>query len=214
MFRGWWLILLCPGCLALIDDPAPGFFMGVKQSRRLVCDPAPLQVILRQNPGRLDEEKPRGDFANRNVMTCEEVVMGEGDRAPQDRAVLDRLAIIAAEIAKEVANRPSDSESSRWLVEAHHPSAAVSAKIVFAAKTAMVQRGLNVTDRLPPLAVGDVQVLARMPPTLAYAAACRRYFSPKRLKAPDAVLGIVLLDRRETDLHAGTCENGQWTWVR
>lgn len=194
-------------------DPAPGFFMSIEESRRLVCARTTFEVMRKRRPGLLDESRPRGEYADRDLVTCEEVVFGEGTRAPQDRALLDRLEAAMADIAKKVAKGRAGASGRTWLVEAHYSSPEVASKIAFAAKTALIENGLQVTDRLPVLAVGDIEVISRMSAFDAYDLACRRYFAPGRLEASDAVLSLLILDRRETRLHAGTCENGRWTWL-
>lgn len=209
------LVLLAQtSCFAMIDDPAPGFLVSLEESRKLVCEPTTLEVLRREHPGLIDEAKPRGDFADRNANFCAELVFPEGTRHPRDAATLRRLAATMAEVADQLADERPDAERRTWLVESHYPDAAMAAKIAFAAKAALVEKGLTVSDRLPTLAVGDIDVIASMSPLEAHALACRRYFAPGRLRDSEAVLGLVVLDRRETSLHAGTCEGGQWTWLR
>ena len=111
------------------------------------------------------------------------------------------------------AQRP-DLDARTWLVEAHYPSASVASKISFATKNALVELGLSVSDRMATLAAGDVDVIVRMSPEDAYPAACRRYFASGSLGADDALLSVILRDTQATILHAGLCEQGQWTWLK
>ena len=68
-----------------------------------------------------------------------------------------------------------------------------------------------ITDRLKQ----DVQrVITRMAPDQAYPTACRRWFDTGSLDDGDALLAVVTRDPRETDLHAGLCASGTWTWLR
>ncbi len=204
-------LLLLASCVTTLDDPAPGFSISIKESRRLVCESTTLEAMRTAHPGLLEDARPRGDYADRRAMECNEVIFGEDEQRPRDRAVLGTLNATTHAIARQVA---TTSPRRVWLVESHYPDAQVASKIAFATKTALAEHGLNVSDRIPPLAVGDIDVISRMPPPRAHAVACRRYFADGKLGDGDAVLGVGLLDRRETDLHAGTCIDGRWTWLR
>ena len=101
-----------------------------------------------------------------------------------------------------------------WLVEANVPTAPLGTKIAFATKAALMRQGLAVSDRTVTLGAGDVDVLTRLPPLAAYPAACRRYADGGSLRPGDALLFVMVLDPRETMLHAGLCIDGGWTWLR
>ena len=75
-------------------------------------------------------------------------------------------------------------------------------------------QGASVSDRVPTLAAGDIDVITRMSAEDAYPAACQRYYSLGSLKEDDVLLAVVRLDSRETALHAGLCDRGQWRWLR
>lgn len=204
--------LASAACLPMLQDPAPGFFTSHEDARKLVCARTTFEAVRRADPGRLDEPRPRGDFADRDLVRCETKLLDDARRDPQDRAILAGLDADAAQLAQRV--RSTAPPGRTWLVEAHYPNPAVASKIAFAAKAALVERGLTVTDRAPVLAVGDLDVLSRTPPLEAHPLACRRYYAPGRLEDPDAVLALVVLDRRETLLHAATCVNGRWSWLQ
>ena len=53
-----------------------------------------------------------------------------------------------------------------------------------------------------------------MKPRDAYPLACARYFAEHVLGEKDLFLGLMLVDTRETQLHAGLCDRGQWRWLR
>lgn len=214
MRRVFVALLLVPGCVSMLGDPAPGFFTSIAESRRLVCEPTTLQAMRTSHPGLIEDARPRGDYADRAAMECAELVLAEGERSPADRAMLGSLEATTTNIARQLAANDVSSSERTWLVESHYPNAAVASKITFAAKAALVENGLTVTDRAPPLAVGDIDVISRTPPIDAHVLACRRYFATGKLGEADAVLGLLVLDRRETSLHAGTCVNGRWTWLR
>ena len=101
-----------------------------------------------------------------------------------------------------------------WLVEVYYPRVAVGQKIGFAVKNALLDRNRIVTDRAPTLAAGDIEVIGRLPHEKAWPLACMRYRAVGALGENDALLAVVLRDHRETMLHAGTCIDGVWRWLR
>lgn len=208
-----WGILPLPTMLSLADDPAPGMFTSIEASRRYECRRLSPDALRREVPGLVQDEATRGDFIEEAAVICEAPVMGEGERHPRDVAVLKGLSATSRDVARRLA-ADEGARARTWLVEVHYPSANAVSKIAFATKAALVDEGLAVTDRLPILAVGDVEVLSRTPPLEAYPLACKRYFAEGRLAPSDAVLSLLVLDSRETTLHAGRCVNGAWTWLR
>ena len=44
--------------------------------------------------------------------------------------------------------------------------------------------------------------------------ACARYRAHQSLGDSDAFLGLMIVDPRETTLHAGLCLRGEWRWLR
>ncbi|MCB9743052.1 MAG: hypothetical protein H6740_10660, partial [Alphaproteobacteria bacterium] len=165
-------------------------------------------------PGLIAPVNPRGDYYERDVVLCQERMLSLGIRRDADEAVLSDLNARVTELVGAAATARPDLQGQTWLVEAFHPSAAVSAKIAFATKNALMAEGLRVSDRTPTLGVGDLQVITRMEPTQAYAAACRRYSDNGTLDAEDVLLAVALLDKLETSLHAGLCTQGRWSWLR
>lgn len=204
-------LLTLPSYLTLIDDPAPGIFTSVEDSRRMICERATLEAARRAHPGLIEEQHPRGDFIERSAVLCTEPIVDTDIRHPRDAAILADLSSTVNAVASRVA---AEAPKKTWLVEVHYPNASVVAKVAFATKTALVENGLTVTDRLPTLATGDVDVLSRTPALRAHPLACRRYFATGRLSDEDAVLSLLVLDSRETALHAGTCVNGSWKWLQ
>ena len=124
-------LLTLPSMLTLADDPAPGLLTSVESSRRLTCERASLDAARRENPGLLEASHPRGDFIERSVVFCEEPILGEGVRNPRDAAILADLSKTVDAVASQLVAEAS-SRSRTWLVESHHPNAAVVQKISFA----------------------------------------------------------------------------------
>jgi hypothetical protein len=195
-------------------DPAPGAGRTIDASRRLVCDNLSVEQGSQQRPGQILPERARGDFVERNVVVCRQLLIPPNLRAPRDEAVLAELDTWTADYAMAVQSLRPDLADHNWMVEVYYPSAPVSTKIGFAAKNALMGQGLSVTDRTPTLAVGDIDVLTRLPPSLAYPAACERYTDIGGIGDDDVLLALVTRDPRETILHAGLCTGGHWTWLR
>lgn len=195
-------------------DPAPGLTMSRERSRTLECERVNTAVGSQRYPGEIAPTRPRGEYMDRSALVCTERLMRPGLRADRDEAILSTLGAVVTDLTAAAGDLHPELATRTWLVEVYHPSAQVSAKLAFATKNALVGRGLAVSDRTPILAAGDVDVLTRLPPEEAYAAACRRYTSNGSLGAGDTLLAVVSRDPRETILHAGLCTDGQWAWLQ
>lgn len=195
-------------------DPAPGLFRSKARSRRLDCTWVSPAEAHRQAPGQVAAPRPRGDFAERQVYICRERLLRPGLRAPQDEAVLSSLREQSTGLAALAASLHPAAAARTWLVDTHYAHPEVAAKVTFATRNALAEQGLSVSDRVPRLAVGDLEVITRMPPSRAFPAACRRYAANGTLAPGDALLLVASRDPRETVLHAGVCAEGHWTWLR
>lgn len=195
-------------------DPGPGLLRSKEAARRLACEHTTVEAAADEFPGRLSPRRPRGGYIERSVVVCRENWMRPGLRSAADEAVLGGLSDTASGLARDAGASFPELEGHTWLVEAHHPSEAVSAKVRFATQNALMEQGLAVSDRTPVLSAGDIDVLLRMAPSEAYGAACRRYSDNGTLREGQALLAVVQRDRRETLLHAGLCVDGRWTWLR
>jgi len=213
----FWLYLLLfymPNIVETARDPMTGYLTPDVSLRNLDCEPISTEGARRLAPGRVSEPAARGDFLNRRAVICRERLMPMGVRRPQDDALLSNLRGLAADMAGAVAEAAPTARDRTWLVEVFHPDAALSYKISFAVKNALMARGVRVTDRAPSLAAGDVEVLGLTPQNKAYPLACARYVAGGALGPDDALLAVVLRDPRETIMHAGVCVDGRWRWVR
>lgn len=206
--------LLLATLLAPIADPAPGLFRTVEGSRQLGCASLGVREGVARYPGRVSPEAPRGDYVDRRLVVCEQRALRAGLRRPRVEAVLGDLELRAQEIASAAGSLRPDLQQRTWLVEVHDPSPQMVTKIGFAVKNALIDKGVAVSDRTPKLAIGDLDVLTRMEPGLAYPAACKRYAATHTLGPEHVLLSVITRDPRETLLHAGTCADGNWTWLR
>lgn len=204
--------------LALIplggDDPAPSLTRSRRYSENLVCERITVEAARERRIGSVAEPKPRGDFVERSVLLCSERWIRRGLREDRDEAILSDLDVRAREVALAAASARPDLAGHTWMVDTFYPSAQVSTKVSFATKNALMHSGLAVSDRVPFLGAGDVDVLTRMHPSEAYPGACLRYHQSGSLEDGEVLLALVSRDRRDTALHAGLCESGRWTWLR
>ncbi len=211
------MIIVILGLLILpalvLPDPAPGLDMSRSRSRRLECERMSAESASRRYPGEVQPPRPRGEYVERSALVCTERLMRPGLREKRDEAILSTLEPLVTELTAAGDLHP-ELAARTWLVEAHYPSAPVSAKLSFATKNALVGKGLRVSDRTPTLSAGDLDVITRMPPEEAYTAACRRYWDNGSLGANDTLLAVVSRDPRETILHAGLCTDGRWSWLK
>jgi hypothetical protein len=194
------------------SDPSPGVFSSREDARNLDCTRLSQAEAHARYPAQVPDPPPRGTWAVSEALACTGRFMREGERPARDEAVLSSLRRSVGDIV-QVATAVAPGDST-WHIDAFYPDAAVAGKISVAAKTDMAERGRTVSDRVPLLAAGDIAVLGRMPPSQAYALACTRYFAQDVLKEHDVFLALMIVDARETQLHAGLCVRGQWTWLR
>ncbi len=210
-----WLLLLpvpFPQALALADDPAPGLFRTKAQARALECEVLTTAQAQARLPGRVADPPPRGSFTDTNAMVCHAPLFAPDERDPRDEAILSTLDGTSAELAQaSVAASPA---GLTWHVDSFYPDVRIGSKLTFAAKVALVARGQRVSDTVPTLAAGDLEVLGNRPPLEAYPLACARLQAEGSLPEGHALLGVVLVDSRETSLHAGVCRDGKWRWVQ
>ncbi|MEN0064892.1 MAG: hypothetical protein AAGA48_22295 [Myxococcota bacterium] len=195
-------------------DPAPSVFRSSKAARELECQRVSGEVGRSRTPNEIKPDRPRGSYAERDVLYCRQRILREGVRHPRDEAVLRGLEEHANEVASLVASIRADLSDRTWLVESFYPSPAVGTKIAFATKSALMRQTLKVSDRVPLLSATDIDIFMRMPPDQAYPAACERWQSTGQLRDTDVLLAQVIRDLRETRLHTGLCFDGQWMWLR
>ena len=194
-------------------DPAPGVFHTRKESRNLECTRLAHAQAHERFPGDVPPVAPRALAEEvTDALVCEPRFLPLGDRMPRDEAILSTLRASVGTLTQLAsALNPGDVV---WHVDAFYPEQAVASKISIAAKTELFEHGRKVSDRVPMLAAGDISVLSHLPPRQMYAVACQRYFSEHLLTERDVFLGLMVVDPRETQLHAGICQGGKWRWVQ
>lgn len=206
------LLMLVPTLADLAFDPTLDAWQTQRQMRSMECVRMTQAAAHERFPGRVPEPSPRANVPDADAMACTRRIMVEGERPARDEAILSSLSRTVGDIAEVAeATVPGDR---MWHVESFYPDARVASKIAVAARTHFAERGRSVSDRVPLLAAGDIVVLGSMEPKDAYRAACARYFAEHSLGSADAFLGIMLVDPRETNLHAGVCVDGEWKWLR
>lgn len=207
------LLITSPSLLDLITDPSHAVLLGRQELRNLDCQRMTQQRAHELYPGRVPEPPPRMmALENVDALICRPRIMEPGERAPRDEVILSSLRQSVGEII-DVAGALGGDDTV-WHVDAFYPDARVASKISSAARTSLAESKRQVSEKVPLLAAGDLVVLRDMPPEKAYPLACQRYFAEKALGANDGFLAIMLLDARETQLHAGVCLGGAWRWLR
>ncbi len=200
--------------LAPLLDPAASVWRSRATAERLVCEHLDPNVASRRFPGEIRPEPPRGSYVDRSVLHCRTRLIPPHVRRPEDAAVLERLTEHAKRAASFAAGARPALRERTWMVEAFHTNPQVVSKLIFATQTALLERGLTVTDRRPTLAIGEITILGRLDPIDAYPAACARYAAAGSVGPDHALLALVRLDRRETEMHVGICADSRWEWLR
>ena len=184
---GW--LALAPWAAACANDPA-SLWRSRAETRGYECVRMSRERAHELEPGTVPEASARGGtFEQADALLCARQFMLPGERPARDEAILSTL---------------QDSVQEPM----------VAAKISVAARTELAEHRRRVSDRVPVLAVGDVAVLRRLRPQEAYPLACARYFAEHVLAEKDLFLGLMIVDTRETQLHAGLCQAGVWRWLR
>lgn len=207
-FSAWCLILS-----ACASDPASPF-ASRREARSLHCTRLSQVEAARLHPGEVPEAPARGaNLSVTDALVCERAFLSEGERPARDEAILSNLGSTVEQVVQSAAAL-DERPDAVWHVDAFYPDAKVAAKISVAARTRLVESGRRVSDRVPLLAAGDVVVMSHLPFTKAYPTACSRYYAEGSLADPAIFLGIMIVDPRETALHAGLCVNGNWKWLQ
>lgn len=203
------LALVC-GC---VTDPSPGVWRTNAESRNLECRRMTQERGHELYPAAVPEVRPR-ELAGRvgEVLVCEGRMVALTDRMPRDEAMLMSLRQSVAEIVERATK--SRSSKATWYVDAFYPDPRVSQKVAVAARVELTERGHRVSDRVPMLAAGDIAVLNEFQPKDMYRFACQRYQREELLTPDELFLGLMVFDARESQLHAGLCENGNWRWLQ
>lgn len=214
-FFGFFLfvaLLSAPEFLNHLDEP----LLKGDQSflRNLECQDFSHAEGYRRYPGRIPDT-PARDVPDVNevvVRVCTPRLLPYGERNDRDEAVLSLLSSSVSDWVQTVsALRPG---KINWHVDAYYPRMEVAYKIAMATRTSLAEKGLRVSDQVPLLAAGDVASLGRMAPEKSFPTACRLFLERGAMKADDALLQVMLLDAKESQLHAGLCAGGEWQWLK
>ena len=198
--------------LSCTKDPSAGFFQTKEQARNYDCQRFSQAEAHERFPGVVPEPPPRGAYGVTDALMCNRRLVEWGERDGRDEAVLTSLRGSVDELVRLAS--AAAPLSTTWYVDAFYPDPRVAQKISIAAKVSLYERGQQVSDQVPVLAAGDIAVLARLPPKSSYTIACSRYFAEGVLQPGETFLGLMIVDARESQLHAGVCSGGAWRWLQ
>lgn len=210
-----YILLLSPLPIFIshVPDPAPGLSSTREEVRSLDCEVLSQPQAHELYPAEVAEARARRIAGpSDSVLVCNRRILAPSERPARDEAILSSLRQTMAEMV-QAASALTPGEPV-WHVDAFYPEPAVGVKIAVAARTELAERGHKVSDRVPVLAAGDLAVLSGLPGSKAYPLACARSFAEHVLSDKEALLGLMILDGRETQLHAGVCRAGAWRWLR
>lgn len=206
------MLLTLPTLVEHSSDPSPGIFQSKKAARNLECEHLSQAQAHALYPTQVPELPARGTHAVNNALVCTPRIMNHGERPARDELILSNLSKSVGEITDAAA--ALGHSDLTWHVDSFYPDARVASKISVAARTDLAESGRKVSDRVPLLAAGDLAVLSRLSPQESWPLACTRYFAEGSLTERDAFLGVMIVDPRETQLHAGVCLGGEWRWLQ
>ncbi len=203
------VLLLCALSGCAIDTLS---FKTKAERRNLDCQRLSDVEAAARYPGQVPPP-PAKELAGGvgDVLACSTRYLQTGERPNRDEAILSTLSTQVTELADNAAAMAP--QTTRWHVDAFYPSLPVAQKIAVAARTTLAQRGFIVSDRVPTLAAGDVSFLVTLPQSEVYRIACARSFVTEVLGPDDAMLGLMIVDPKETQLHGGVCLRGEWRWL-
>lgn len=206
------LFLSTPFLVSRTKDPAPGFWQSKEEARNLECVRRSQAEAHELDPSAVPAPPVRSTMVTVDALVCTPRIRRHGERGPQDEAILAGLRGSVQGIIEAAA--ASVKGDVTWHVDAFYPEPRVASKISVAARTELAESGRRVSDRVPLLAAGDLSVLRGLPPQEKYRLACARYFAEGSLTSGQAFLGLMVVDPRETQLHAGLCLEGEWRWLQ
>jgi len=206
------LLFFLPFLAGRVTDPSPGFFHTKEEARAVECVRMSQTEVHEREPARVPEPPPRGARVPADVLVCKRRYLSPDERPARDEALLSNLRGEVSAIVQAAST--SGGPSTVWHVDAFYPEAIVAQKIAVATRTELVERGKKVSDRVPVLAAADLSVLGHLTPQDQYPLACARAFAEGALSPPEAFLGVMIVDAREAQLHAGVCLEGKWRWLR
>lgn len=196
-------------CAGLFE---PLLFQSKAERRNMECRRLTQNEAAARFPGQIPETRGRAlAGVQPDVLACSTRYLQPTDRPPRDEAILSTLSIQVSELTETAA--ALSPRGVRWHVDAFYPSLPLAQKIAVAARTTLVERGHDVSDRVPTLAAGDVAVLATLPPSEVFRVACARSYQTQVLGPDDVFFGLMIVDPKETQLHGGLCQQGTWRWL-
>ena len=211
----FWLLLFLiplPVYVTRASDPAPGVWQTRQDARNYECVTLDQARAHELYPSQVPELPARRTGFDHDALVCSARYLKLDERPARHEAILATLRASTTELAQAAGS--AVTEDLLWHVDAFYPDVAVGAKIAVATRMELAERGHKVSDRVPILGAGDVSVLSTLPAAKAYPLACARYFAEHSLSDHDALLGLMVVDPRETQLHAGVCVHGAWKWLR
>lgn len=210
----FFLLLSLPVLADRTGDPSLGAFRSKAEVRNMECARISQAQAHEQFPGQVPEPAPRvsSNLMEIDALVCTPRIVRFDERPARDEAILTSLGKDVGDIA-QVAGAVGGPDTV-WHVDAFYPDERVASKIAIAARTHLAETGYRVSARVPLLAAGDLLVMRELPLQQRFELACARYFAEHTLEENDAFLGIMIVDPRETQLHAGVCRKGAWQWLR
>ena len=207
----WLFVLFGPSAIEAFNDPGLGIIREPKETRRHECTPLDLNTARKIRPEAFGKNYPRGDFLNREAFLCQEQIVEPGLRSPQTEQLITHLSSLTTTLAAKI--QAAHPNVQRWMVEVHSDEPVVGHKVDFATKVALSELGLQVSDHVPNLRPTDLGVIGRLSHSQAHDVSCRRLIDDFQIDRGDALIRILVVDPRQTNLIYGVCTQAGWSCV-
>jgi hypothetical protein len=202
----------------IVGDPIHASWKGRDELRSMECERLTHPEAFERFPGQLPAPGARSRvIVEVDALACSHKWIEPGSRNARDELILEDLSQEMSEIVG-LAQQQADAGTA-WFVDAYYPDPVMVRKIATAARMSFAERGISVYDQAPLMSAGDVEVLRTLQMRDSIPHACRRMFQRGELEDQTntekrAFLAIALVHEKESQLHAGVCQQGEFRWLR
>ena len=205
--------LLVPYLIGILADPGPGLFRSLRDTRSLECHYMSQDEAAEKKPETVANTGGKSLYFEDQYIYCAQNVFLPGERIPRDEMILSQLSQTTRNAAALAIDK--FPETKMWLVQTQYAdNLNLAQKFDFAAKIELKNRGAGVSDRIPLLSASDILTTLSQNFFESSGMICEKWkVSPEYFQTKPAILTLFTLSDKETQMHAGVCAEGSWTWL-